>query len=144
MSGDRLDVLVVEPDVAQWDDPIGIATAPYEISSPRVDSWEGRQTLVTGGGGFIGGHLAVALNRAGARARALCRYNSRGERGTLDWFEPADSEGIEVVLGDLRDPESVRQAMQGVEVAFHLGAQIAIPYSYLNPRDFFETNVGGT
>ena len=109
-----------------------------------MDSWEGRQTLVTGGGGFIGGHLAVALNRAGARVRALCRYNSRGERGTLDWFEPVDSEGIEVVLGDLRDPESVRQAMQGVEVAFHLGAQIAIPYSYLNPRDFFETNVGGT
>jgi NAD dependent epimerase/dehydratase len=109
-----------------------------------VDSWEGRQTLVTGGGGFIGGHLAVALNQAGARVRALCRYNSRGERGTLEWFEPANTEGIEVVLGDLRDPESVRRAMEGIEAVFHLGAQIAIPYSYLNPRDFIETNVGGT
>lgn len=109
-----------------------------------MDSWEGRQTLVTGGGGFIGGHLAVALSRAGARVRAFCRYNSRGDRGTLDWFEPADTAELEIVHGELRDPESVAQAMGGAEVVFHLGAQIAIPYSFANPRDFFETNVGGT
>jgi nucleoside-diphosphate-sugar epimerase len=108
-----------------------------------VDSWQGRETLVTGGGGFIGGHLAVALNRSGARVRALCRYNSRGDRGTLDWFDPPDIDGIEVVHGDLRDPESVARAMAGIEVAFHLGAQIAIPYSIVNPRDFFQTNVLG-
>ena len=106
--------------------------------------WEGRQTLVTGGGGFIGGHLAVELARRGARVRALCRYNSRGDQGTLDWFAVGDTEPIEVRFGDLRDSESVRDAMTGVEVAFHLGAQIAIPYSYANPRDFFATNVGGT
>jgi dTDP-glucose 4,6-dehydratase len=98
---------------------------------------------VTGGGGFIGGHLAVALNRAGARVRALCRYNSRGDRGTLDWFAAEETDGIEVEFGDLRDPESVQAAMAGVEIAFHLGAQIAIPYSFVNPRDFVETNVGG-
>lgn len=109
-----------------------------------MHSWEGRQTLVTGAGGFIGGHLAVALNRAGASVRALCRYNSRGERGTLDWFDATEIEGIEVVHGDLRDPESVAQAVRGVETVFHLGAQIAIPYSFANPRDFFETNVTGT
>jgi dTDP-glucose 4,6-dehydratase len=109
-----------------------------------VSSWEGRHTLVTGGGGFIGGHLAVALNRAGAHVRALCRYNSRGERGTLAWFDLAETDGIEVVHGDLRDPESVTQAAAGAEVIFHLGAQIAIPYSFQNPRDFVETNVGGT
>jgi NAD dependent epimerase/dehydratase len=109
-----------------------------------VDSWEGAQTVVTGAGGFIGGHLAVALNRAGARVRALCRYNSRGERGTLDWFGSGEVNGIEVVHGDLRDPESVASALDGIEVVFHLGAQIAIPYSFVNPRDFVETNVGGT
>jgi NAD dependent epimerase/dehydratase len=108
-----------------------------------VDYWQGRQTLVTGGGGFIGGHLAVALGRAGARVRAFCKYNSRGDRGSLDWFEPSETGGIEVVHGDLRDPESVAPAMSGVEVVFHLGAQIAIPYSFVNPRDFVETNVGG-
>ena len=98
---------------------------------------------MTGGGGFIGGHLAVALHRGGARVRAFCRYNSRGDRGTLEWFAPADVDGIEVVHGDLRDQESVVEAMTGTEIVFHLGAQIAIPYSLSNPRDFFETNVGG-
>lgn len=99
---------------------------------------------MTGGGGFIGGHLAVALVAAGANVRALCRYNSRGDRGTLDWFDGNQTAEIEVVLGELRDPESVQQAMVGIEIAFHLGAQIAIPYSYVNPRDFVMTNVVGT
>ena len=110
----------------------------------RVNSWEGRQILVTGGGGFIGGHLAVALNRAGANVRAFCRYNSRSDRGTLEWFSAADTSGIEVVFGNLRDPESVRAAVAGAQVVLHLGAQIAIPYSFVNPRDFVETNVIGT
>jgi dTDP-glucose 4,6-dehydratase len=109
-----------------------------------VHSWEGQQILVTGGGGFIGGHLAVSLNRAGARVRVLCRYNSRSDRGTLDWFSPAETDGIEVTFGDLRDPESVERTMERIQVVFHLGAQIAIPYSFVNPRDFIETNVGGT
>jgi dTDP-glucose 4,6-dehydratase len=109
-----------------------------------VDYWEGRHTLVTGAGGFIGGHLAVALAAAGANVRALCRYNSRGDRGTLDWFSAQQIDEIEIVFGDLRDPESAASALDGREVVFHLGAQIAIPYSYRNPRDFFETNVSGS
>lgn len=100
--------------------------------------------LVTGAGGFIGGHLAVALNRAGARVRAFCRYNSRGEKGTLDWFAPADVDGVEAVLGDLRDPESVASAARATDTIFHLGALIAIPYSFTNPRDYLATNVIGT
>ncbi len=99
---------------------------------------------MTGAGGFIGGHLSVALAREGADVRALCRYNSRGERGTLAWFGDADADAVEVVFGDLRDAESVAAAAEGVDAVFHLGAQIAIPYSYVNPRDFFETNVLGS
>jgi dTDP-glucose 4,6-dehydratase len=76
--------------------------------------------------------------------RALVRYNSRNERGTLDWLSAEEMGGVEVVLGDLRDIESVERATTGVEIVFHLGAQIAIPYSFVNPRDFFETNVLGT
>lgn len=99
---------------------------------------------MTGAGGFIGGHLAVALAGAGARVRGLCRYNSRADRGTLDWFDPAASAAIEVVFGDLRDPDAVTAACAGIEVVFHLGAQVAIPYSLTNPRDCFATNLEGS
>ncbi|MGI9098766.1 MAG: SDR family NAD(P)-dependent oxidoreductase [Solirubrobacteraceae bacterium] len=100
--------------------------------------------LVTGAGGFIGGHLAAELTRRGAKVRALLRYTSRGDTGTLAWL-PADVQAeVETVFGDLRDVESVHRATRGMVTVFHLAAQIAIPYSYVNPRDFFETNVLGT
>ena len=105
---------------------------------------EGRSVAVTGAGGFIGGHVVERLVRDGARVRAMCRYNSRNERGTLDWLEPNVVAEVEVVLGELRDLESVATAIDGSEIVLHLGAQIAIPYSYVNPRDFFEVNVLGT
>src|SRR4051812_6307927 len=104
----------------------------------------GRSVLVTGAGGFIGGHLVERLVHEGARVRALVRYNSRNERGTLDWLPPSVMRDVDVTLGDLRDVESVERVAVGAEVIFHLGAQIAIPYSFVNPRDFFETNVLGT
>ncbi len=106
--------------------------------------FSGRPVLVTGAGGFIGGHLVAELVRRGAAVRALVHYNSRNERGTLDWLEPEVTADVDVVLGDLRDVESVQQAADGIETILHLGAQIAIPYSFVNPRDFFETNVLGT
>jgi NAD dependent epimerase/dehydratase len=105
---------------------------------------QGRRVLVTGAGGFIGGHLAAALVREGAQVRALCRYNSRNDHGALEWHDREVVREMEVVLGDLRDLESVSGAAEGTEVIMHLGAQIAIPYSYVNARDFFETNVLGS
>lgn len=110
----------------------------------RPDAITGRPVLVTGAGGFIGAHLAADLVQSGARVRAFVRYNSRNERGALDWLDPAVAAEIDVVLGDLRDVESISGAAKGIELVFHLGAQIAIPYSYVNPRDFFTTNVLGS
>lgn len=107
-------------------------------------SLEGRAVLVTGAGGFIGGHVVERLVNEGARVRALCRYNSRNERGTLDWLPPEVTAAVEVILGELRDVESVADAVAGTDIVLHLGAQIAIPYSYVNPRDFFEVNVLGS
>jgi NAD dependent epimerase/dehydratase len=115
-----------------------------DILAVAMEDLSGRQILVTGAGGFIGGHLTVELARRGARVRAMVRYNSRNDRGTLDWFDPQLIEGVEVMLGDLRDIESVARATAGTELVFHLGAQIAIPYSYVNPRDFLEVNALGT
>lgn len=110
-----------------------------------VDSdFSGRTVLVTGAGGFIGGHLTARLVAAGARVRGLIRYNSRNDWGTLEWLDEPIRTEIEVVLGDLRDIETLTRSVKGVETVFHLAAQIAIPYSYVNPRDFFETNVLGS
>ena len=106
--------------------------------------WTGKTVLVTGAGGFIGSHLTERLAREGACVRAFVRYTSRNDRGLLVLLPPDLLVDIDVIAGDLRDGEAVRQAMQGVEVVFHLGALIAIPYSYVHPREVVETNVLGT
>lgn len=107
-------------------------------------SLEGRSALVTGAAGFIGSHLTERLVREGARVRAFVHYNSRGDRGWLDQIPDSISREIEFHTGDLRDPSATRRAVQGSDLVFHLGALIAIPYSYVNPLDFVQTNVLGT
>jgi NAD dependent epimerase/dehydratase len=107
-------------------------------------NWQGKPVLVTGAGGFIGSHLAERLAREGARVRAFVRYTSRHDLGLLSLLPRDLLASLEVVSGDLRDGETVREAVAGAEVVFHLGALIAIPYSYLHPREVVETNVLGT
>lgn len=109
-----------------------------------TEDWAGRRVLVTGAGGFIGSHLTERLAAAGAQVRAFVRYNSRQDAGLLALLPAGLREGIEIVAGDLRDADAVRAAMRGCDVVFHLGALIAIPYSYLHPREVVETNVIGT
>jgi dTDP-glucose 4,6-dehydratase len=104
----------------------------------------GKSVLVTGAAGFIGSHLAERLVRDGHRVRAFVRYNGRDDRGHLDGLDADVRDAIEVVRGDLKDPEAVRRAVAGQEWVFHLGALIAIPYSYENPLDVVQTNVTGT
>lgn len=103
----------------------------------------GRHVLVTGASGFIGSHVVEHLVRAGHRVRALVRYNGRDDRGYLGDLAPEVQRSIEVVRGDLKDPSMVRRAVAGAEWVLHLGALIAIPYSYQNPLDVVQTNVDG-
>ena len=107
-------------------------------------NWEGSKVLVTGAGGFIGSHLVEELVRRGAKVRAFVRYNSRGTAGFLQDMDNDVRENIEIYFGDLKDPDAVRNSMEGVRTVFHLGALIGIPYSYVNPYDVIQTNVMGT
>jgi dTDP-glucose 4,6-dehydratase len=106
--------------------------------------WHGKHVLVTGAGGFIGSHLAERLLELGARLRVFIRYTSRSELGALADLAPESLEKIEIIAGDLRDPQAVREACRDVTHVFHLGALIAIPYSYRHPAEVVETNVIGT
>ena len=105
-------------------------------------SWQGKRVLVTGAGGFIGCHLTEALVAQGAQTRGLVHYRSDGGWGWLDHSPHKDD--VEVVAGDVRDRDSVAQAMHGREFVFHLAALIAIPYSYHAPLSYVRTNVEGT
>jgi len=102
------------------------------------------KVLVTGAGGFIGSHLTEELVRQGEEVRAFVRYNSRDDRGLLEELPKDIQSQIEVIPGDLKDPDGVRKAIKGCRRIFHLGALIAIPYSYIHPFDFIQTNVAGT
>jgi dTDP-glucose 4,6-dehydratase len=106
--------------------------------------WKGRKVLVTGAGGFIGSHLCEQLLREGAEVRAFVRYNSRNDPGLLCDLDRALFSSLDLQAGDLRDPGAVQRAVHGVDVIFHLGALIGIPYSYRNPREVVDTNIMGT
>ena len=103
-----------------------------------------QKVLVTGAGGFIASHLVEALVQRGARVRAFVRYNSRGDPGLLSLLPGETLREVEIIAGDLRDLPAVKSAMQGTQVVFHLGALIAIPYSYVHPVEVVESNVLGT
>ncbi len=106
--------------------------------------WQDRLVLVTGAGGFIASHLIELLVAEGAQVHAFVRYNSRNDPGMLDLLDDKVTRKLEIVAGDLRDADAIRAAVAGMDTVFHLGALIAIPYSYLHPREVVETNVLGT
>ncbi len=100
-----------------------------------------RHVLVTGADGFIGSHLVEALLAVGAKVRALAYYNSFNNWG---WLEDIHHPQLEVVCGDVRDPNFCRHITQGIDTVFHLAALIAIPYSYIAPDSYVDTNIKGT
>ncbi len=103
-----------------------------------------KKILVTGADGFIGSHLVEALLKAGHEVRAFVYYNSFNSWGWLDTLPKDVLKKIEVFPGDVRDPNGVRQAVQGIDVVFHLAALIGIPFSYHSPDSYVDTNIKGT
>ena len=98
--------------------------------------------LVTGAGGFIGSHLAERLSALGNKVRAFVHYNSRSSWG---WLENSSFlNNMEIYSGDIRDYDSVRNAMKGCQEVYHLAALIGIPYSYDSPLAYIKTNIEGT
>ncbi len=102
------------------------------------------RVLVTGADGFIGSHLAEALVRRGFEVRALAHYNSFGTCGWLDHVDPTVRDAIDIVSGDVRDPNLVRRIVVGQDIVYHLAALVGIPYSYVAPDAYIDTNVRGT
>ena len=103
-----------------------------------------KKVLVTGADGFIGSHLVEILVKKGYSVRAFCLYNSQGSWGWLDSLPKKIKNEIDVFLGDIRDPLSLRDSMSGCDTVFHLAALIAIPYSYVAPSSYIDTNIKGT
>lgn len=99
------------------------------------------RVLVTGADGFIGSHLTELLLRNGYGVTALAQYNSFG---TVGWLQGLHHPNLKVVSGDIRDAAFCRHIAQGQQQIFHLAALIAIPYSYVAPESYVDTNVGGT
>lgn len=102
-----------------------------------------KKIFVTGADGFIGSHLVETLVRRNYNVRAFVMYNSFNSWGWLDKVPKEVRDNIEVVAGDIRDPNGVRTAMKGCDYVLHLAALIAIPYSYHSPDTYIDTNVKG-
>ncbi|MCM1482732.1 MAG: NAD-dependent 4,6-dehydratase LegB [Muribaculaceae bacterium] len=102
---------------------------------------ENNKVLVTGADGFIGSHLTEKLLDEGYEVRALCMYNSFNDWG---WLDKVRNPRLEIVCGDVRDPDFCRHITRGCSTVYHLAALIAIPYSYVAPDSYVDTNIKGT
>jgi len=102
------------------------------------------RVLVTGADGFIGSHLTEMLVSRGYDVRAFVYYNSFNSWGWLDNVDKRVLSNIDVVMGDIRDPHGMQSAIDGCTAVLHLAALIAIPFSYVAPDTYVDTNIKGT
>lgn len=107
-------------------------------------NWQDKQVLVTGAGGFIGSHLVDELLNKGAEVTAFVHYNARNDWGMLEGRYNDKTPNLTVIAGDVTDSLFVKKAVSEKEYVFHLAALIGIPYSYVAPESYINTNVKGT
>jgi NAD dependent epimerase/dehydratase len=106
--------------------------------------WTGKRVVVTGAGGFIGSHLVEALVTAGASVTAVVRYNSGSLIGNLAFLDQSVRDNLRVASGNIEDSDFMYRTIERQEIVLHLGALIAIPYSYEAPRSYVRANIEGT
>ena len=104
----------------------------------------GKKILITGADGFIGSHLIEILLKKSCHLKAFVYYNSFNSWGWLDTLSKETLKGVEIVTGDIRDSNGIRNEVKGVDIIFHLAALIAIPFSYHSPGSYIDTNIKGT
>jgi NAD dependent epimerase/dehydratase len=107
-------------------------------------NWQGKKVIVTGAGGFIGSHLVDKLVTLGADVTAFVHYNARNDWGMLEENYSENDGRISVISGDIADGFAVDDAVAGNDYVFHLAALIGIPYSYVAPESYVNTNIKGT
>lgn len=105
---------------------------------------KGKKVLVTGAGGFIGSHLVEALIERGAEVNTIIRYNSRNDWGMLEYLPLSAKKDLNLTTGDIIDFGIVKNAVKNCDIVFHLAALIGIPYSYVAPESYVNTNIKGT
>jgi len=106
--------------------------------------WQDKRVLVTGAGGFIGSHLVDELLTRGAEVTAFVHYNARNDWGMLEGRYNDKTPNLTVIAGDVTDSQFVKKAVSKNEYVFHLAALIGIPYSYVAPESYINTNIKGT
>lgn len=107
-------------------------------------NWQGKTVLITGAGGFIGSHLAEELVRRGATVKAMVHYDSRPQRSNLELADPQLIAQMHFLAGDVADPHFMYRSVAGCDAVFHLAALIGIPFSYVAPSAYVQTNITGT
>jgi len=109
-----------------------------------VTNLAGKNVLVTGAGGFIGSHLTESLVKNGCNVKALVHYNAMSNIANLTYLEKDILSEIEIVFGDVQDGYFCDNLIEDIDIIFHLAALIGIPYSYVAPSSYVQTNIIGT
>lgn len=102
------------------------------------------KVLVTGACGFLGSHLVEKLVRSGCQVRAFVRYNSSNSGSSLEGLGSDILRSVEIIPGNIEDSSLVRKTVKDCDVVFHLAALVGIPYSFISPSSYIETNLNGT
>ncbi|MBI2027083.1 MAG: SDR family NAD(P)-dependent oxidoreductase [Deltaproteobacteria bacterium] len=110
----------------------------------KKNDLQNKKILITGAAGFIGSHLTERLVQLGASVKAFVHYNSFSDVGHLKETFSSRHNQLEIVYGDIRELDSVRHAVKGSDLVFHLASIISVPYSTMHPQEVFTTNVTGT